>query len=272
MKKLILFFFLMTISLNGFSQNSKKNQEVDIIDHEVQLGESVKMLSKKYLTDPSEIYRLNKFAVDGISQGMILKIPVPRKEVVVVEETNLNNAPEPVSPPVIKKVVKEVPVVKRTVEKEKVNAEKVIAEKEKPIVVSSDNFSEISHTVEPKETLYSISRKYNVPVDEIKSSNQKMLINGLKIGQVIIIPSTKGSAGNDVVSSVIEPASSVSKVVVPQEQVAGNNITHKVEPKETLYSLSKKYNVTVDEIKQQNKVLLQKGLQVGQLLTINKSN
>lgn len=272
MKKLILFFFLTTISFNGFGQNSKKNQEVDIIDHKVQLGESVKMISKKYLTDPSEIYRLNKFAVDGIIQGMILKIPVPRKEVAMVEETNSSNAPEAVSPPVIKKAVKEAPIVKQTDEKEKVIAEKVVAEKEKAIVVSADNVSEISHTVAPKETLYSISRKYNVPVDEIKSSNEKLLINGLKIGQVITIPSTKVSASNNVVSSVIEPLSSVSKVVVPQDQVAVNNITHKVEPKETLYSLSKKYNVTVDEIKQQNKELLQKGLQVGQLLTINKSN
>jgi LysM repeat protein len=38
-----------------------------------------------------------------------------------------------------------------------------------------------------------------------------------------------------------------------------------------LYSLSKKYNVSVDEIKQQNEVLLKNGLQIGQILTIKKN-
>ena len=73
-------FFIVCSLCNGFGQNRKKDQEVDIINHEVQLGESVRLISKKYLVDPAEIYKLNKFAVEGISQGMVLKIPVPRKE------------------------------------------------------------------------------------------------------------------------------------------------------------------------------------------------
>jgi LysM repeat protein len=48
-------------------------------------------------------------------------------------------------------------------------------------------------------------------------------------------------------------------------------IIHKVMGKETLYSLSKLYNVSVSEIMEQNKFLTNKGLQVGQTLTIKNN-
>ena len=49
-----------------------------------------------------------------------------------------------------------------------------------------------------------------------------------------------------------------------------NIIIHKVLPNETLYSLSKKYQVTVDEIIVQNNELLKNGMKIGQTLTIKK--
>ena len=91
MKKIFMAFFAICILSNTFGQNKKKDQEVDIIDHQVQLGESVRLISKKYLVDPGEIYKLNKFAVEGISQGMVLKIPVPKKEVAVKEVVSAGN-------------------------------------------------------------------------------------------------------------------------------------------------------------------------------------
>jgi hypothetical protein len=68
MKKRILLFLVIFICLDVSGQSRKKDQEVEIINHEVQLGESVRLISKKYLVDPAEIYKRNKFAVDGISQ------------------------------------------------------------------------------------------------------------------------------------------------------------------------------------------------------------
>ena len=49
-------------------------------------------------------------------------------------------------------------------------------------------------------------------------------------------------------------------------------VKHKVDARETLYSLSKEYNISVSEIIQQNKFLNKKGLQVGQILTIKINN
>lgn len=49
-------------------------------------------------------------------------------------------------------------------------------------------------------------------------------------------------------------------------------VKHKVDARETLYSLSKEYNISVSEIIEQNKFLNKKGLQVGQILTIKINN
>ncbi len=112
----------------------------------------------------------------------------------------------------------------------------------------------VLHKADPKETLYSISRKYKVTVDELNKNNPE-LSAGLKVGQILRIP-YKGS-----VAAVSSPAgSSVSA------SSGGAGGTHTVEPKETLYSLSRKYNVTVDEIRKANPGLTD--LKVGQTINI----
>ena len=68
-------------------------------------------------------------------------------------------------------------------------------------------------------------------------------------------------------TSLIQPQKVNNKV----SGITNNNgveIKHKVKVGETLYSLSKEYNISVTEIMEQNKFLSKKGLQVGQVLTI----
>lgn len=256
MRKFVLFFAAICMFQIGFAQN--KNQEVDMVSHTVQLGETVRMLSKKYLVNPTEIYRYNKFAVDGISQGMVLQIPVPRKEPVIQqEEPTPENTSDTAAPSEPQSGYQETPA--------EAKPQKNKAPKEQITVIDRDSATE--HTVEVGETLYSLSRKYGISVDEIKLTNGG-LKKGLKVGQVVKIPSTK---------TIDSTGSSLGTMVTPTREVAQENtvstgtITHKVEPKETLYSLSKKYNITVDEIKAQNPELEKHGLQIGQTLTITKN-
>lgn len=139
-------------------------QDFELVNHQVQLGETVKMISKRYKVEPSEIYRLNKFAIDGVRQGMVLKLLVPRKEEPVVE--------------VIEESPQETPDQSVTVEQ--INETPA----PQPGLAAGES---VEHTVAPKETLYSLSRRYNVPVDEIKRQNEKLLKRGLQIGQVLTI-------------------------------------------------------------------------------------
>lgn len=190
----MLFFFLVGVVLNGAGQiGKKKNLPVDIIRHEVQLGETIRMLSKKYLVDPADIYFMNKFAVNGIKQGMMLQIPVPRKESVVAA-TEPDTVSEQTAPG-------DEPVTGES-EENKSDGVKVI-----------DRTAFKNYTVRPHETLYSIAKKQNVSVDEIKLSNENILRNGLKSGMVIKIPGTRVLAQNESsIGSEETPVSEVSSV------------------------------------------------------------
>ncbi|MFN8273495.1 MAG: LysM peptidoglycan-binding domain-containing protein [Flavobacteriaceae bacterium] len=304
MNRLLILFFSLCFAISGYSQSRKKEQEVDIIDHQVQFGETVRMISKKYLVDPAEIYKLNKFAVEGISQGMTLKIPVPRKEgapkkevesarqeeVVAqndssneqtVQETKTEDAkpketrkPQPVNPEPVKESNDDAIVNSSATSSQPKN-------KEVKKIVITETQTDINHKVIAKETLYSLSRDFNVSVDEIKAANPELANKGLQIGQIVKIPKGKTV---DIQQSTVEGTPVISNKTVVEKPVStpsteskNNNstavsetITHKVEPKETLYSLSRKYNVPVEEIKSQNEALLKNGLQIGQILTIKK--
>ncbi len=106
------------------------------------------------------------------------------------------------------------------------------------------------HTVEPKETLFSIARKYTVSVQDLAALNEKKLKDGLRIGLEINIPSKKKTLeGNTRV-------------------INSETLFHVVEIKETKYSIAKKYGITVDQLELQNPEIVN-GLQVGTKLAIN---
>lgn len=107
----------------------------------------------------------------------------------------------------------------------------------------------IVHKVDPKETLYSISKRYNVTVDEIKKANDD-LTKDLKVGQVILVPTKQVS------TAVVRP--SFAK-------------THTVEAKETFYSISKKYGITIDQLKILNPEVDQNDMKVGDVLFVSGS-
>ncbi len=99
------------------------------------------------------------------------------------------------------------------------------------------------HKVQPKETLFSISRMYNVSVDDIKSWNN-LKDNALSVGQDILI--RKGTVVTNVTTT--QPAATQGKNQAPQTL----KMTHTVAPGETLFSISKTYGITVDQIKTWN--------------------
>jgi LysM repeat protein len=98
----------------------------------------------------------------------------------------------------------------------------------------------IIHQIEAKETLYSISRRYKVPVTAILESNPTSE-GGITVGKLLKVPYMR------------KPKVEVSK--------------HVVAAKETLYSIARQYNTSVDELKKANN-LTDNGLSLGQELII----
>ncbi|HEY0091748.1 MAG TPA: LysM peptidoglycan-binding domain-containing protein [Flavobacterium sp.] len=152
------------ILIMAFSVFTAASQEMEQLRYTVEMGETVRMISRKFKIAPSEIYRLNRFAIEGINEGMVLHLVVPKKElksnqekkVILAENFEESNAPEKGS---------------------------IVSDGS----VNIEGSQPISHKVEPDETLFSISKKYNVSVEEIKQRNESRLKKGLQPGQVLII-------------------------------------------------------------------------------------
>ena len=105
------------------------------------------------------------------------------------------------------------------------------------------------YIVKSGDSLYSIARKYNTTVDEIKRLNN-LSSNVLSIGQVLKIPSS--SESNNTGSGT------------------GTTNTYVVKSGDSLYSIARKYNTTVDELKRLNN-LSSNVLNIGQVLKIPSS-
>jgi LysM repeat protein len=106
----------------------------------------------------------------------------------------------------------------------------------------------VLHRVDEKETLYAISRRYRTTVDAIIDYN-KGAADGLEIGEVLKVPYTPRTASNKTTEGLV----------------------HEVQPRETMFSIARKYGVTVDEIKQWNN-LTSTSLSIGQAITIKKKS
>jgi LysM repeat protein/ABC-type branched-subunit amino acid transport system substrate-binding protein len=107
------------------------------------------------------------------------------------------------------------------------------------------------HKVRRKHTLYFISKKYDVPIDIIYRYND-VIKSGLKPGQIIKIPK------KDVLAKIAKP-----------RDFEDNFIFYTVSKNDTLYSISKKFDIPVAEIINYNEHL-RWGLKSGQILRIPK--
>lgn len=132
---------------------------------------------------------------------------------------------------------------------------------EKTILLIPKSFSEksIIHKVQEKETLYSISKKYNITLSDIQNWNKDIIMNGLRVGQNIYVstPNTKD-------------------IIISRDHTLKNDITsisnsttteYQVQSKETIYSISKKFNISQEELVNLNPYL-KNGLKTGMLIQV----
>jgi peptidoglycan DL-endopeptidase LytE len=123
-----------------------------------------------------------------------------------------------------------------------------------------------SHEVLLKETLYGISKKYNVSIESIKKVNPSIDAEGLKVGSKIKIPGTKSNTVEEII-----PTKPLKQEVESIEVRQKDEITHEVLPKETKYGISKKYGISITTLEKLNPEIV-KELSVGAKLKISKSS
>lgn len=101
----------------------------------------------------------------------------------------------------------------------------------------------IYHIVKKKETLYQISKIYNVRVDDIIAIND--IVDGkISEGQYLKIPSMFVNANTEELYTKAKEVQA-QKIIKPENK---KYKIYKVQPKETLFTISKRYGISVDAL------------------------
>ncbi|WP_298427133.1 LysM peptidoglycan-binding domain-containing protein [uncultured Kordia sp.] len=118
-----------------------------------------------------------------------------------------------------------------------------------------------NHKVRRKETLYSISKKYGVTIDDIKKYNEKVAKEGLKKGDRIAIPKFSKKMAEVVTTETTE-----TKEKENEEETAD---TYIVKAKETKWGIAHSYGLTIEELEDLNPEI-KDGLKIGQEIKLPK--
>jgi len=96
-----------------------------------------------------------------------------------------------------------------------------------------DKPKSITHEVLPKETFFGIAQRYGTTIQAIQQENKDLLVDGLHPGQELIITIDKKTESSTTI-------------------IQNDAIVHVIHPKETKYAITKKYNISEDELIAQN--------------------
>ena len=200
----------------------------------VQKGDTLYSVAMANNTTVDELKKANNLTSNILSTGQLLKIPsalLPESTYIVKKGDSLYS--------IANKYNTTVDELKRIN-----NLTSNILSIGQVLKLPSDKVSDvekeentISYTVQKGDSLYSIARKYSTTIDKIKDLNN-LTTNLLSIGQVLLIPKDTNL-----------------------------ETTYTVQKGDSLYSIAKKYNTTVDRLKQLNN-LKSNLLSIGQILIV----
>jgi LysM repeat protein len=185
-----------------------------VVKYTVSKGETINQIAQKFKVTPYDIYQLNPDARRGIEPNTVLLVPTV--------------------------------VAKNGTDK--------LASASSESVITKKSSKDIIHEVQPKETFYSIEKKYGVSDEALKAANPFLEKDGVQIGQKLIIPFGKSIKQSSVTTTSIK--SSQEKYVY-----------HDVIAKETKYSIAKQYKTTIEDLEKRNPEIVS-NLPIGYRLTI----
>lgn len=125
--------------------------------------------------------------------------------------------------------------------------------------------------VRPGDTAFSISRQYGVTVGELAQANRIPPPYTIKVGQRLSVPNGAGAAQPRYAAAqpaqVSKPAAPAAPRQVAQAPAAKAGV-HQVRPGETIYALSRQYNVKPMKIAAYNNISAPYSIQVGEKVRI----
>ena len=151
------------------------------------------------------------------------------------------------------------------------------------------------YTVKSGDSLWSISRKFGITVDELKNANN-LSSNLLSIGQNLIIPGKEAQATNGEyvvkkgdslysiarkyntsvdnlksINNITTDSLAIGQIIKLPSTSSTASDTYIVKKGDSLYSIARTYNTSVDKLKEINN-LTSNALAIGQVLKLPSSN
>jgi len=243
-----------------------KKRKGSVPYHVVEPGETMWSISQMYGIKLKHLYRknhLDKRDAEQPAPGETLFLqqknpePIQQKDA-LISDTAMMRVVLPQNPEKSGDTIK----VKENVDTAKITKEPVPEMSTEPAVMPEEVKDTVNiprertdhsdrveiHTVVAGETLFSIARKHQMSVEQIRELNGLQGF-GIKIGQELII---NGAAQEE------HPDTETTSFI------------HTVQTGETLYAIARKYNISMEELKQIN-ALESNDLRIGQQLKLNKS-
>jgi len=254
-----------------------KKSSALIAFHVVQPGETLHSIAQRYGMRISAILSKNRMKKkEALQDGRVLwmmkkrpshakveirdvkvqTLPVAKPELKIEEPKPVKV--EPKKTEVIKEPKKETTPIVKVEEKIETKAEEpkpketpIVIQEEKPIVVKEEpkeepvvenKVQDQLHEVQPGETLYAISRKYNVPVQVLKDWNG-LIENSLNVGQKLIVSKAEMIVEEPVIQETKKESIEIEKT---------EEVFHEVQAGETLFRIYKMYGTDVEQIKKWN--------------------
>ncbi|MFN7045200.1 MAG: LysM peptidoglycan-binding domain-containing protein [Flavobacterium sp.] len=224
------------------------------IKHVVAKGETVFQIAKKYEVTPFDIYRLNPDAKNGVKENTTLLIPKGTSGKAIIHVVGEKET--------LFGIAKKYNVSVSDIETWNKVALQNGLKKGQEIFVSKPSAADLksvptaavskpkaisnatTHLVEAKETKYGIATRYGLTVTELEQLNPQ-IVGGLNMGETLIL----------------KPGVQLKK---PSKVTL---VDYEVQPKETLYSLSKKFDIAQGDLITLNPDL-QDGLKIGMILKV----
>ncbi|MEM1381660.1 MAG: LysM peptidoglycan-binding domain-containing M23 family metallopeptidase [Pseudomonadota bacterium] len=131
---------------------------------------------------------------------------------------------------------------------------------------------DIQHTVRPGETVYRLGRVYGVSPKQIIAKNRMVAPYPLAVGQTILIPmgpeAVRSGPPQVVVAQPLPPVSTPQPIQASLGPAYGTARTYVVQPKDTLYSISRRFGLSVAELAAANRLARPYTISIDQRLVI----
>ncbi|MCD0466327.1 LysM peptidoglycan-binding domain-containing protein [Flavobacterium sp. ENC] len=281
-----LFSLVFLVTCSAFSQEK-------VVKYKVSSGETINEIAQKFKVTPYDIYKLNPDARTGIAPNTVLLVPTKagkpdsgKTEAVAVKaNTSGKTTTHEVQPKetlfgIEKKYGISDDALKAanpflvtnglqigqtlTIPSKGAAVKAGVAATGKTAKTGPEKY--VYHDVLPKETKYSIAKEYKTTVEDLEKRNPEIVSN-LPVGYRVTIKGTapKTDTNAAVASNTSKPAE--TKKADEAVKKGTTYMDYQVKPKETLYSLSRTFQLTQAELTELNPSLAE-GVKEGMVLKV----